>query len=110
MISIHKRWLVGVSFLVTASQFGFLAIGSSKIGTVVYKLMVLSLGFVDQSIVPTLRATREGWPLPTVFGYVLYALFSGVIIFLILWAVSALYAQSKKAPIQAPVPTRGSGT
>ena len=96
MIPIRKRWLVGVSLLITGSQFGFLAIGSSSIGTVVYKLMVLSLDFVDQSVVPTLWATREGWPLPTVFGYVLYALFSSVITFLVLWAASGFFTQAKK--------------
>jgi hypothetical protein len=96
MILIRKRWLVGASLLATASQFVFLGIGSSKVGTVVYKLMVFSLDFVDQPTVPMLWATRDGWPLPTVFGYALYAFYSSVITFLVLWAASSLFTQATK--------------
>jgi hypothetical protein len=105
-----RRWLAAAALIFTAAQFVFFGIGSSSIGTLAYKLMVVSLTFVDQSAVPTLWATREGWPLPTLFGFVLYAAFSAVSAFLILWIVSALFTREKKAPIQPPVLTRGSGT
>lgn len=98
-----------MSLFITASQFVFLAIGSSKIGTVVYKLMVVSLNIADQAVTPTLWATRDGWPLPTVFGYCLYAVFSSAIVFQALLGISALTGLLKKEPIQPPVPTRGDG-
>lgn len=100
MLPLRKRWLVGVSLLITATQFVFLGIGSSKIGTVVYKLMLVSLNLVDQSVVPTLWATRDGWPLPTVFGYGLYAAFSSVIVFIALWGIGTLGGLFKREPIQ----------
>jgi hypothetical protein len=88
--------LLVASFVVACLQIPFLFIENSAVGTVVYKFMVLSLNLVDQPLAPTLKSSVEGWPIPTVVGYVLYTIFSAGVIFLLTWTLTAAFVRPRK--------------
>ncbi|WP_343848489.1 hypothetical protein [Rhodanobacter soli] len=90
MIKKRTWWLLGFSLSAACLQY-LLLFGSSSAGNLIYALMALSLDFFNQSAAPTLRPSTEGWPIPTPAGYVLYALLSAAIIFLLLSIVGFLF-------------------
>ena len=87
MIKKRVRWLLACSVVVACLQYAIF-FGSRRAFGYVYGPMVLSLDLFNQSVVPTLRPSTEGWPLPTPFGFVLYALLSALVAFLILSIVT----------------------
>ena len=92
----RTRALLIVSFVVACLQIPILLVGNSAVGTAVYKLMVLSLNLVDQPLAPTLKASVEGWPIPTLVGYSLYTIFSAGVIFVLVWGATAALVRPRK--------------
>ena len=87
MVAKRTWWILGFSMVAAALQFVLVAYAPT--GRVVYLLMVLSLYPFNQAVIPTLK-TSDGWPVPTHAGFVLYALLSVAVIFLLTSGVAFL--------------------
>jgi hypothetical protein len=104
-ISRGTRWSALIS-VIALLQVVFFVFGPSRIGSFIYKLAVGSLYVLDSKAMPTLQASRDGWPFPTLFGGIVYLAVSSLLAFFVAQMFVALLRRFGRRPNQSPDPTR----